>query len=157
MAAHTETTTFEGLAGDIDCALDWPDSPPTGWALVLHPNPTQGGTRDNKVVTTIARACVQHGLLAVRPNFRGIGESAGEFDEGRGEWSDMAALVEQFAQRYPEAFAGRWVLSGFSFGTSIALQLYADWQNSSQRVPDTACAASSTASSIRPKKSALTA
>jgi len=39
MAAHTEVTTFEGLAGDIDCALDWPENPPIGWALVLHPNP----------------------------------------------------------------------------------------------------------------------
>ncbi len=155
MAAHTEVTTFEGLAGDIDCALDWPESPPIGWALVLHPNPSQGGTRDNKVVTTIARACVQHGLLAVRPNFRGIGESAGEFDEGRGEWADMAALVEQFSQRYPEAFAGRWVLSGFSFGTSIALQLYAEWQKKSQRVPDSVILAGSAALRFNHKETAV--
>lgn len=155
MAAHTEVTTFEGLAGDIDCALDWPESSPIGWALVLHPNPSQGGTRDNKVVTTIARACVQHGLLAVRPNFRGIGESAGEFDEGRGEWADMAALVEQFSQRYPEAFAGRWVLSGFSFGTSIALQLYAEWQKKSQRVPDSVILAGSAALRFNHKETAV--
>jgi hypothetical protein len=157
MAAHTEVTTFEGLAGDIDCALDWPENPPIGWALVLHPNPTQGGTRDNKVVTTIARACVQHGLLAVRPNFRGIGESAGQFDEGRGEWFDMGALVEQFAQRYPEAFAGRWVLSGFSFGTSIALQLYADWQSKAQRLPDSVILAGSAALRFNHQKTAVPA
>ena len=82
MPAHTETSSFDGLAGVIDCALDWPDGVPNGWALILHPNPSQGGTRDNKVVTTLARACVQQGLLAIRPNFRGIGTSGGTFDHG---------------------------------------------------------------------------
>lgn len=60
---QTEIVTFEGETGAIDCAIDWPASNPIGWGLVLHPNPAQGGTRDNKVVTTIARACVQRGLL----------------------------------------------------------------------------------------------
>lgn len=145
MAVHTEITTFEGLAGDIDCALDWPEETPTGWALILHPNPSQGGTRDNKVVTTIARACVQYGLLAVRPNFRGIGESCGQFDEGRGELSDMAALVDQFEQRYPEVCAGHWVLGGFSFGTLVALQLYAGWESTAHKLPDSVILAGSAA------------
>lgn len=136
MPAHTETTTFDGLAGLIDCALDWPEGAPTGWALVLHPNPSQGGTRDNKVVTTIARACVQHGLLAIRPNFRGIGSSGGAFDHGKGELLDMAALVEQFRVRYPEIAAMPWVLGGFSFGTSIAVQLYAKWDGSGKNLPN---------------------
>jgi hypothetical protein len=136
MAAHTETVQFDGLAGMIDCAFDWPDEPALGWALVLHPNPSQGGTRDNKVVTTMARTCVQQKLVAVRPNFRGIGLSEGEFDHGQGEMLDMAALVEQFRVRYPELAAGRWVLAGFSFGTSIALQLYAQWQKQTRPLPD---------------------
>ena len=136
MPAHTEVTTFDGLAGVIDCALDWPDDTPKGWALVLHPNPSQGGTRDNKVVTTISRACVQMGLLAVRPNFRGIGCSAGEFDHGKGELLDMAALVEQFRVRYPEIAARKWILGGFSFGTSIGLQLYAKWTAEAKNLPD---------------------
>jgi alpha/beta superfamily hydrolase len=135
MPAHTETITFDGLAGVIDCALDWPEGTPVGWALVLHPNPAQGGTRDNKVVTTIARACVQHGLLAIRPNFRGIGESGGVFDSGKGELLDMAALVEQFRVRYPEIAALPWVLGGFSFGTSIAVQLYAKWDRLQKNLP----------------------
>jgi alpha/beta superfamily hydrolase len=109
---------------------------PTGWALVLHPNPSQGGTRDNKVVTTIARACVQHGLLALRPNFRGIGSSGGTFDHGKGELLDMAALVEQFRVRYPEIAAMPWVLAGFSFGTSIAVQLYAKWDRLEKNLPN---------------------
>ena len=136
MPAYTETTTFDGLAGVIDCALDWPEGTPTGWALVLHPNPAQGGTRDNKVVTTIARACVQHGLLAIRPNFRGIGSSGGTFDHGKGELLDMAALVEQFRVRYPEIAAMPWVLGGFSFGTSIAVQLYAKWDRLEKNLPN---------------------
>ena len=136
MPAYTETTTFDGLAGVIDCALDWPEGAPTGWALVLHPNPSQGGTRDNKVVTTIARACVQHGLLALRPNFRGIGSSGGTFDHGKGELLDMAALVEQFRVRYPEIAAMPWVLAGFSFGTSIAVQLYAKWDRLEKNLPN---------------------
>ncbi len=136
MPAYTETTTFDGLAGLIDCALDWPEGPPTGWALVLHPNPAQGGTRDNKVVTTIARACVQQGLLALRPNFRGIGSSGGTFDHGKGELLDMAALVEQFRVRYPEIAVKPWVLGGFSFGTSIAVQLYAKWDRLTKNLPN---------------------
>jgi alpha/beta superfamily hydrolase len=136
---RTETVSFDGESGVIDCAMDWPEQTPTGWALVLHPNPAQGGTRDNKVVTTIARACVQHGLVAVRPNFRGIGQSAGTFDEGRGETEDMVRLVEQFETQYPALAEGVWVLGGFSFGTCVGAQLYARLQareqTQAQRLP----------------------
>lgn len=136
MPAHTENTSFDGLAGIIDCAMDWPEGTPVGWALILHPNPSQGGTRDNKVVTTLSRACVQQGLVALRPNFRGIGASAGSFDHGKGELQDMAALVEQFRVRYPEIAAKPWVLGGFSFGTSIGVQLYAQWEKLGKNLPD---------------------
>ncbi|MCM0034335.1 MAG: alpha/beta hydrolase [Burkholderiaceae bacterium] len=136
MPAHTENTSFDGLAGIIDCAIDWPEGVPTGWALILHPNPSQGGTRDNKVVTTLSRACVQQGLVALRPNFRGIGASGGSFDHGKGELQDMAALVEQFRVRYPEIAAKPWVLGGFSFGTSIGVQLYAQWQKLEKNLPN---------------------
>ncbi len=132
---QTEITKFEGSTGVIDCAVDWPADTPVGWALVLHPNPSQGGTRDNKVVTTIARACVQRGLVAVRPNFRGIGESTGSFDEGRGETDDMELLVEQFQARFPELASGTWVLGGFSFGTCIGAQLYARLKAKSVPLP----------------------
>jgi alpha/beta superfamily hydrolase len=135
MPAHTENTSFDGLAGLIDCAIDWPEGEPTGWALILHPNPSQGGTRDNKVVTTLSRACVQQGLVSLRPNFRGIGASGGHFDHGKGELLDMAALVEQFRARYPEIAAKPWVLGGFSFGTSIGVQLYAQWDKLGKNMP----------------------
>ncbi|CAN1552986.1 COG2945 Predicted hydrolase of the alpha/beta superfamily [Burkholderiaceae bacterium] len=136
MPAHTENTSFDGLAGLIDCAIDWPEGVPTGWALILHPNPSQGGTRDNKVVTTLSRACVQQGLVSLRPNFRGIGASGGHFDHGKGELLDMAALVEQLRARYPEIAAKPWVLGGFSFGTSIGVQLYAQWDKLGKNLPN---------------------
>ena len=104
--------------------------------MILHPNPSHGGTRDNKVVTTLARACVQQGLLAIRPNFRGIGTSGGAFDHGKGELQDMAALVEQFRVRYADIAAKPWVLGGFSFGTSIGVQLYAQWEKLQKNLPN---------------------
>lgn len=132
----TKTETYAGRAGIIDCALDWPDGTATGWALVLHPHPLHGGARDNKVVTTIARACVQQGLVAVRPDFRGVGKSEGEFDQARGETDDMLDLVAQFRERHPEPAAGRWVLAGFSFGTAVAAQLHAALADQGQPLPD---------------------
>lgn len=123
--AHSQPVFFQGQAGNIDCQLDFPDGPPKGWALVLHPHPLHGGARENKVAVTIARACVQHGLVAVRPNFRGVGASEGEFDNAVGETADMHRLVQQLLQQHPELAPLPWVLAGFSFGTSVAAQLHA--------------------------------
>lgn len=133
---RNKTMVFQGQAGAIDCAVDWPEGTPRGWALVLHPNPVQGGTRDNKVVTTIARSCVQEGLVAIRPNFRGIGKSEGAFDDGVGETQDMLAVVEQFSRDHPDIAAGKWVMGGFSFGTSIGAQLYSTLAEHKQKIPD---------------------
>lgn len=133
---RTEKVLFQGLAGVIDCAIEWPDSEPQGWALVLHPHPLHGGARDNKVVTTIAGACVQRGLVAVRPNFRGVGESEGEFDHAVGETADMHELIGQFRDIYPGVASKKWVLAGFSFGTSVAAQLYAGLAGLSVGKPD---------------------
>lgn len=136
MLARTEKVSFQGVVGAIDCVLDIPMHPPRGWALVLHPHPLHGGARENKIVTTIARACVQNGLMAVRPNFRGVGASAGEFDLAVGETADMLQLVSQFGDAYPDAAAGKWVLAGFSFGTSVAAQLYSELADKSEKLPD---------------------
>lgn len=127
MSEHLTHAVFHGDAGDIDCAIDWPagDVAPRGWALVLHPHPLHGGARGNKVVTTIARACTQEGLVIVRPDFRGVGASAGTFDHARGETADMLALVSQWRSLYPALADAPWVLAGFSFGTAVAAQLHA--------------------------------
>jgi alpha/beta superfamily hydrolase len=120
MPARTELLSFAGPAGRIDCAFDWPEGDAAGWALVLHPHSLQGGARDNKIVTTLARAAVQHGLLAVRPDFRGVGQSEGVFDHARGETDDMVALVRAVFERFPELAGKPWVLAGFSFGSAVA-------------------------------------
>lgn len=123
MSASSTSLQFTGPAGLIDCVLDRPDAALRGWALILHPHPLHGGTRDNKVVTTLAKACLQQGLATLRPNFRGVGASAGEFDHARGETEDMLAVLTQFHARFPE-FAGLpWAMGGFSFGTAVAARL----------------------------------
>lgn len=117
MNAQTDKRLVPGPAGAIEVAIDLPaaGAQPVGTALICHPNPTQGGTMDNKVVQTLARAFIQLGWRAVRFNFRGIGQSQGGWDEGRGEVDDALAVLD--ALRAPgEAL----ILAGFSFGGYVA-------------------------------------
>ena len=116
MRASTRREFVAGPAGRIECAVDVPDGPRRGHALVAHPHPLFGGTLDNKVAQTLARACVDAGYEAWRPNFRGVGETEGTHDEGRGELEDLAAIVEHLK---PE----RLVLAGFSFGAGVQVML----------------------------------
>ena len=114
MNAATQTLTLPGPAGGIEGLLDVPvDGIVRGTAVIAHPHPLFGGTMQNKVVQTLARAFVQCGWRAVRFNFRGVGASAGTYDEGRGEAEDMLAVVEQVAPTGPLA------LAGFSFGAFV--------------------------------------
>jgi len=105
-----------GPAGRIECAVDAPQGAARGVALVAHPHPLYGGTLDNKVVQTLARALSELGYLAVRPNFRGVGQSEGRYDEGRGEVDDLAAVIEHLES--PSV-----VLAGFSFGAAMQARL----------------------------------
>jgi alpha/beta superfamily hydrolase len=116
MRAGTRREMVAGPAGRIECAVDEPAGSPRGLALVAHPHPLFGGTLDNKVVQTLARAFVELGYVAWRPNFRGVGASEGRHDEGRGEVEDLAAVLAH-------AGAGRPVLAGFSFGAAMAAKL----------------------------------
>ena len=124
MNAHTQPFTIAGGAGPIECALDLPDSAqfatPRGIALVAHPHPLYGGTMDNKVAQTLARAFVALGYATARMNFRGVGASAGVHDAGAGETDDMALLLAHMRERFPGLPAA---LSGFSFGTFVQAQL----------------------------------
>jgi len=105
-----------GPAGRIECAVDSPEGARKGHALIAHPHPLFGGTNDNKVVQTLARACLDQGYEAWRPNFRGVGQTEGTHDEGRGELEDLAAIVEHLK---PD----RLVLGGFSFGAGVQVML----------------------------------
>ena len=116
MRASTRREFVAGPAGRIECAVDQPDGPARGVALIAHPHPLFGGTLDNKVVQTLARAFVELGYEAWRPNFRGVGETEGAHDEGRGELEDLEAIVEKLAPQ-------RLILAGFSFGASLVARL----------------------------------
>src|SRR3954466_7371844 len=111
MRSSTERKFVAGPAGRIECAVDFPPSTARGTALIAHPHPLYGGTLDNKVVQTLARSFVELGHQALRPNFRGIGESEGKCDEGRGEVEDLRAVFQQLK--------GPVVLAGFSFGAAM--------------------------------------
>ena len=107
---------INGPAGRIETDINDPGDARRGIALIAHPNPVQGGTKDNKVVTTLAKAYFALGYVAARPNFRGVGASDGAHDEGRGETEDMLAAAGYLKER----FAGLpIVLAGFSFGSFV--------------------------------------
>ena len=119
MNAQTERLTLTGAAGAIEAARDAAADgvPPRGVAVIAHPHPLFGGTMDNKVVQTLARAFVARGWTAVRFNFRGVGGTAGVHDEGRGELEDLLAVVRQVAPEGPGAVPI--ALAGFSFGAFV--------------------------------------
>lgn len=120
MNSQTLKLTVPGPVGTLEVLRDEPvladGASARGVAIIAHPHPLFGGTMDNKVVQTLARAFVQCGWAAVRFNFRGVGASQGSFDEGRGEADDFLAVVQHCAPEGPLA------LAGFSFGSFVATQ-----------------------------------
>jgi alpha/beta superfamily hydrolase len=118
--AHPEKILLEGPNGTIEIAVDEPRGSPLGIALVAHPHPLMGGSQDNKVAVTLARAFTDVGVVAWRPNFRGVGASSGEFDAGKGETEDLAFLLEALQERYPGV---PFFLAGFSFGAFVQARL----------------------------------
>lgn len=117
MNANTLRQQIAGPAGAIECEIDTPAGAARGIAVVCHPHPQHGGTKDNKVVQTLARACLQLGWRSVRFNFRGVGASEGVWGEGVGEIDDALAVIA--ALRGPgEAL----LLAGFSFGAYVAAE-----------------------------------
>jgi uncharacterized protein len=113
----SERETIDGPAGALEIVVNVPPAPPSGIALVAHPHPLQGGTLDNKVVQTLAKTFFALGYAAVRFNFRGVGMSAGVFDEGRGETDDALAALAHARRRFGEALPV--ALAGFSFGAFV--------------------------------------
>lgn len=106
--------------GRLEAILKAPRGPLRGAALVLHPHPLFGGTMHNKVVFRAASALNDAGLLALRLNFRGVGQSTGEHDEGRGERDDVRAGLDYLTENYPDQEI---TLCGFSFGARVGLEV----------------------------------
>lgn len=112
-----ERVLVDGVAGKIECVINPPAAGEIrGIALIAHPHPLFGGSLDNKVAQTLAKTFAELGYVALRPNFRGVGASAGEHDEGRGEADDMLAILDYAGARF---HAGLPVLAGFSFGAYV--------------------------------------
>jgi uncharacterized protein len=112
-----ERLTIDGPAGTLDVVCNVPDPPLAGIALVAHPHPQQGGTMDNKVVQTLAKTLFSLGYAAVRFNFRGVGGSAGAFDDGIGETDDALAALAHAKAKFGADLPV--VLAGFSFGSFV--------------------------------------
>ena len=119
MPIPVERLLIPGPAGAIEIDLSDPGAlhaPRRGIALIAHPNPLQGGTKDNKVVTTLARTFARLGYVAVCPNFRGIGASEGVHDKGIGETDDLLAVADYAKARFETQTV---LLAGFSFGSFV--------------------------------------
>ena len=120
MSAKLEHVSIAGQAGALEAIVEDPGVQSPSYGVICHPHPLYGGTMDNKVVTTVARALQETGIPTLRFKFRGVGASAGEFDQGVGETADADAVAAWGAERW----AGRsLVIAGFSFGGYVALRL----------------------------------
>jgi alpha/beta superfamily hydrolase len=120
MIGSNERTFIDGGAGKIETVVDRPEKAPRGVALVAHPHPLYGGTLDNKVVQTLAKTFVELGYASLRPNFRGVGASEGEHDEGKGETEDLLSVVAYARKTFGELPL---ILAGFSFGAVVQTQV----------------------------------
>ncbi len=107
-------------AGKLETVIDDPETDRRGLLLVAHPHPLHGGSMENKVVTTLAKAANEAGWVSVRPNFRGVGMSDGKFDAGEGETDDLLAVARFVEASYPGL---PWTLAGFSFGAFVQHRL----------------------------------
>jgi alpha/beta superfamily hydrolase len=118
--ARDERLLLSGAAGSIETVIADPGAGRRGLALIAHPHPLYGGTLDNKVVQTLARALFAQGYATVRINFRGVGASDGVFDEGRGETEDWLLVAARVQERFGDLPR---VLAGFSFGAFVQTQV----------------------------------
>jgi alpha/beta superfamily hydrolase len=123
---HVERLSIAGPSGNLEGILETPpDADSSRIAVICHPHPVYGGTMTNKVVHMLAKAFNELRVPAIRFNYRGVGASAGAYDDGRGETLDTLAVVRWANDRYPQANV--W-LGGFSFGGAVALRSAAQIQ-----------------------------
>ncbi|MBU6382276.1 MAG: alpha/beta hydrolase [Betaproteobacteria bacterium] len=125
MNAQTQTRSIQTQSGRIEVLIDQALKP-RGLALIAHPHPLFGGSNQNKVVQTLARAFLEQGYDTWRPNSRGVGASEGVFDEGRGETEDFLDLLQVAQSHYPGLGSAQQslALAGFSFGSFVASMAY---------------------------------
>jgi alpha/beta superfamily hydrolase len=117
--------SIPGAAGNLECVVHLPGAEPRAIAVVAHPLPIMGGTMDNKVVTTLVKAFVELGYVTLRFNFRGVGKSAGSYDEGNGETLDAITASLFMRDEFPDLPL---LLAGFSFGAYVQARAAAELQ-----------------------------
>lgn len=117
---QSERGVIAGPAGAIETLTELPDGAPRAIALVGHPHPQYGGTMDNKVVLTVARALRELGCVALRAQFRGVGRTEGTHDEGRGETDDQLAVIDHARARFGTLPV---IVAGFSFGAYVTTRV----------------------------------
>ena len=135
MIGRPASQTIDGPAGLLEVVIEEPAHAPVGLAVIAHPHPLQGGTMDNKVVHTLCRAFVLAGWRAVRFNFRGVGQSEGGWDEGRGETADLLTVVAHHLTD-PALKGLPLALAGFSFGGYVAAQVHARLSEAAANRPE---------------------
>lgn len=135
MIGRPASQTIDGPAGLLEVVIEEPAHAPVGLAVIAHPHPLQGGTMDNKVVHTLCRAFVLAGWRAVRFNFRGVGQSEGGWDEGRGETADLLTVVAHHLTD-PALKDKPLALAGFSFGGYVAAQAHARLSEAAANRPE---------------------
>jgi len=137
MPRASETVLIDGPVGPVQTLVDEPETL-RGLSLVAHPHPLFGGANNNKVAYTLARGLLDSGYLALRPNFRGVGKSAGVHDHGDGETDDLLAVLDYARERWDATHALPVILAGFSFGafvqTLVAKRLAEDGQPAEQLI-----------------------
>jgi uncharacterized protein len=120
MTEFLATKAIPGPSGTLELACALPATEPYQLALICHPHPLFGGSMGNKVVTTLERCFRDQGAATVRFNFRGVGQSAGVFDQGLGESDDLQAVFSFAREIFPSLPL---VLAGFSFGSFVATRM----------------------------------
>jgi len=120
---NEERLLIEGSSGNLEIAVNEPSAASVGCALIAHPHPLYGGTFDNKVVQTLAKAFCALGLTAVRFNFRGVGNSDGVYDGGAGEIEDFETVLSYAEKRFQPSHL---IFAGFSFGTYVVARVAQD-------------------------------
>ncbi|MDR3442852.1 MAG: alpha/beta hydrolase [Legionella sp.] len=126
--AGEHSLSLQGLAGPLEAVLTVPERIQSFYVAFLgHPHSLQGGTMNNKVVTTMARTFKDLGIPSLRFNFRGVGQSAGVYDDGVGESDDMLSLVHEWQKEQPET---KFIFAGFSFGSYVAYRTAAQCTHS---------------------------
>lgn len=124
MVTTVENIIIPGPAGALEACLHNRATTPDPWTLVIcHPHPLYGGTMDNKVITTIAKAGVELEMQVVRFNYRGVGRSEGAFADAVGECEDLHAVIQCLKKEFTHL---RLILCGFSFGAYIAAKVTAE-------------------------------